>query len=52
VSGMVDWQTRSVPRAASASGIAQFEYKVTLLPGAFSILSENGSVVKRYRKDD
>jgi len=52
VGGMVDWQTRSVPRAASASGIAQFEYKVTLSPSAFSILSENGSVVKRYRKDD
>jgi curved DNA-binding protein CbpA len=52
VSGMVDWQTRSVPRAASASGIAQFEYKVTLLPGSFSILSENGSVVKRYRKEE
>jgi DnaJ domain len=52
VSGMVDWQTRSVPRAASASGIAKFEYKVTLSPSAFSILSENGSVVKRYRKDD
>jgi curved DNA-binding protein CbpA len=47
VGGMIDWQTRSVPRAASASGIAQFEYKVTLSPGAFSIVSENSSVVKR-----
>jgi curved DNA-binding protein CbpA len=52
VGGMIDWQTRSVPRTASASGIAQFEYKVTLSPGAFSILSENGSVVKRYRQED
>jgi curved DNA-binding protein CbpA len=47
VGGMIDWQTRSVPRAASASGIAQFEYKVTPSPGAFSIVSENSSVVKR-----
>jgi hypothetical protein len=52
VGGMIDWQTRSVSRAASANGIAQFEYKVTLSLGAFSILSENGSVVKRYRQDD
>jgi hypothetical protein len=49
VSGMVDWQTRSMPRNASASGAAQFEYRVMPAHGAFLILSENGFVVKRNR---
>jgi len=49
VSGLIDWQARSVSRAASASGIAQFEYEVTLAGGAFKILSESSSVVKPLR---
>lgn len=48
VTGLVDWQTRSVRRAASASGIAQFDYEVLPSRGAFAILRENGSVVKRH----
>jgi hypothetical protein len=52
VRGMTDWQTRSAPRATSASGTAQFEYEVTHSGDAFSILSENSSVVKRDRQAD
>jgi hypothetical protein len=50
VGGITNWQTRSAPRATSASGTAQFEYEVTLSGDAFSILSENSSVVKRDRQ--
>ena len=49
VSGLIDWQTRSIRRAASASGIAQFEYEIILSGGAFSILSERSSVVRPTR---
>jgi hypothetical protein len=52
VGGLVDWQARSAPRAASASGTAHFEYEVTPSGDAFSILSENSSVVKRDRQAD
>jgi hypothetical protein len=52
VGGMTDWHTRSAPRATSASGTAQFEYEVALSRDAFSILSENSSVVKRDRPAD
>jgi hypothetical protein len=52
VGGMTDWQARSAPRATSASGTALFEYEVALSGDAFSILSENSSVVKRDRQAD
>lgn len=48
VTGLVDWRTRSVLRGASASGIAQFDYEVVPSRGAFTILKENGSVVRRH----
>jgi len=49
VSGLVDWRARSVARAASASGMAQFEYEVVVSDGAFRILSESSSVVRLQR---
>jgi hypothetical protein len=49
VSGLIDWQTRSPRRAASASGIARFEYQIILSGDAFSILSEKSSVVRPTR---
>ena len=49
VSGLIDWQTRSPRRAASASGIARFEYQITLSGDAFNILSEKSSVVRPGR---
>jgi hypothetical protein len=49
ISGLIDWQTRSPRRAASASGIARFEYQVILSGDAFSILSEKSSVVRPTR---
>lgn len=52
VVGMTDWHTSSVARVAAASGIARFEYEVTLSGDAFSILSENSSVVKRFERED
>jgi curved DNA-binding protein CbpA len=52
VGGITDWQTRSGARAASASGISRFEYEVTLSRGAFSILSETSSTVKRSGQED
>lgn len=50
VGGIVDWQTRSAPRAASASGTSRFEYEVALSRGTFLILSESSSDVKRPRQ--
>jgi len=50
VGGIVDWQTRSTSRAASASGTARFEYEVALARGAFRILSESLSDLKRPRQ--
>jgi hypothetical protein len=52
VRGMTDWQTHNASRATSAGGTAQFEYEVALSGDAFSILSENSSVVKRDRQAD
>jgi hypothetical protein len=52
VGGIVNWQTRNDGRAASASGISQFEYKVALSRGAFRIVSESSSVIKRYGQED
>jgi curved DNA-binding protein CbpA len=49
VSGLIDWQTRSPRRAASASGIARFEYQIILSGDAFSILSERSSVIRPAR---
>jgi curved DNA-binding protein CbpA len=50
VGGIVDWQTRSATRAASASGAARFEYEVVLARGTFRILSESLSDLKRPRQ--
>jgi curved DNA-binding protein CbpA len=50
VVGLTDWHTSSVARAATASGIARFEYEVTFSGDAFTILSENSSVVKRFEQ--
>jgi hypothetical protein len=49
VSGLLDWRARSIARAASASGMAQFEYEVMVSDGAFRILSESSSVVRLQR---
>src|SRR5215510_2758555 len=48
VAGLTDWHTSSVARATAASGIARFEYEITFSGDAFSILSENSAVVKRF----
>jgi DnaJ domain len=49
VSGLIDWQTRSPRREASANGIARFEYQIIFSGDAFSILSERSSVVRPTR---
>jgi len=49
VSGLISWQTRSPRRAASASGIARFDYQIIPSGDAFSILSEKSSVVRSAR---
>jgi len=49
VSGLIDWQTRSPRREASANGIARFEYQIVLSRDAFIILSERSSVVRPTR---
>ncbi len=51
VSGLLDWRARSVARAASASGMAQFEYEVMVSASTFRIISENSSVVKPRRAE-
>jgi curved DNA-binding protein CbpA len=51
VSGVLDWRARSVARAASASGMAQFEYEVMVSDGAFRIISENSAVVRLRRAE-
>ncbi len=51
VSGLLDWRARSSARAASASGMAQFEYEVVLSDGAFRIVSESSSVVRLQRTE-
>ena len=50
VDGVVDWQTRSAVRDASASGTARFDYEVALARGTFRILSESLSDLKRPRQ--
>lgn len=49
VNGLLDWRARSTARAASASGMAQFEYEVMVSDGAFRIISESSSVVRVQR---
>jgi curved DNA-binding protein CbpA len=51
VRGVLDWRARSVTRAASASGMAQFEYEVMVSDGVFRIISENSSVVRPRRAE-
>jgi curved DNA-binding protein CbpA len=51
VRGLLDWRARSVARAASASGMAQFEYEIMVSDGAFRIISENSSVVGPRRAE-
>jgi curved DNA-binding protein CbpA len=51
VSGLLDWRARSLARAASASGMAQFEYEVMVSDGTFRIISENSSVVRSRRAE-
>jgi DnaJ-domain-containing protein 1 len=51
VRGVLDWRARSAARAASASGMAQFEYEVMVSDGAFRIISENSSVVRPRRPE-
>jgi curved DNA-binding protein CbpA len=50
VVGLTDWHTSSVARAATASGIAKFEFELTFSGDAFSILSEKSSVVKHFEQ--
>jgi len=50
VDGIVDWQTRSATRDASASGTARFDYEVALARGTFRILSESLLDLKRPRQ--
>jgi hypothetical protein len=49
VSGLLDWRARSAARAASASGVAKFEYELAFSDGAFRIISESSSVVRVQR---
>jgi hypothetical protein len=51
VSGLLDWRARSGARAASASGMAQFEYEVMVSDDAFRIISENSAVMKPRRAE-
>jgi hypothetical protein len=51
VSGLLDWRARSVARAASASGMAWFEYEVMVSARAFRILGESSSVVRPRRAE-
>src|SRR5204863_1271954 len=52
VRGIMAWQTRNGHRATMASGISKFDYEVTPSGDGFRILSESGSVVKRYQQAD
>jgi len=50
VRGIMAWQTRNSHRATMASGISKFDYEISPSGGGFRILSESGSVVKRYQQ--
>jgi len=46
VNGLVDWKVHSTLRAASAKGLARFEYEIIQTNDAFTIFSEGSSVVR------
>ena len=46
VTGMVEWQTRSRARNATASGLAGFAYVLEASGGTFFIRGESGSVIQ------
>jgi curved DNA-binding protein CbpA len=46
VNGLVDWQVHSTPRAASAKGLARFDYLIIPTNDVFTIFSEGSSVVR------
>ena len=50
VGGVVDWQTRSAARAMSLSGTSRFEFEVTFARGAFRILGESSTELRRPRQ--
>jgi hypothetical protein len=50
VGGVVDWQTRSTARAMSLSGTSRFEFEVTFARGAFRILGESSTELRRPRQ--
>jgi curved DNA-binding protein CbpA len=50
VGGLVDWQTRSAARAISLSGTSRFEFEVAFARGAFRILSESSTELRRPRQ--
>ena len=50
VGGVVDWQTRSAARDMSLSGTSRFEFEVAFARGAFRILGESSTELKRPRQ--
>jgi hypothetical protein len=46
VNGLVGWKVHSTPRAASAKGLARFEYLIIPTDDAFTIFSEDSLVVR------
>jgi curved DNA-binding protein CbpA len=46
VNGLVDWKVHSGPRAASARGLARFDYEIMPTDHAFMIVREESSVVR------
>jgi hypothetical protein len=50
VGGLVDWQTRNVARAMLVSGTSRFEFEVAFARGAFRILSESSTELRRPRQ--
>jgi DnaJ domain len=50
VGGVVDWQTRSAARAMSLSGTSRFEFEVAFARGAFRILGESSTELRRPRQ--
>lgn len=52
VGGVVDWQTRSAARAMSLSGTSRFEFEVAFARGAFRILGESSTDLRRPRQAD
>ena len=50
VGGVVDWQTRSTARAMSLTGTSRFEFEVAFARGAFRILGESSTELRRPRQ--